>query len=676
MTKKIIISVISVLVLTFVGCFIGINWKSLKTLMSGAQIYTKSQMEESYNQGYEDANTNEDTYITQIDYYKNLVEDNELELINYKNQVTNLTNSNNDYVNQVNSLNQTIQTKEETISNLQSLVDTNDIIIAELKVEIANYENQIAVLENENSNMSSDLENKQEQINTLNLQISEKQTLINQLEDSNSNYVNRISTLNNQISLLNSQIETLQLEKQNNNTTIYELNNKITNLENSISYYENYILELENQNHIVAVFEFNGGVYQIKEVDENNKVTIENPISTEYIIFNYWTVDGVQINLEDYEIVENTKFVADVTYKYQINFLVDDEIVNSQIIEKDNYVIIPPEPIKDKYNFLGWSIDGVNAIDLSSYIVSSDSTFIALFESKYGLFNPDTGALIYSWSDLIDFGYITVDENNSLGAGEKVQRMYGDFKISSDVTSVKSKAFKDCTALFSVDFGEGVVTIGDQAFVGCTSIEKVTYHSNTTNFGSQTFFSTTYGGYKGNIKFIDYIGTIEDWCKLSFANMTAHPFYYARFNSYTAEISFNGVPLPKTLELPNSITEINPYAFGGFGCEIKLSNNIKKIGKAAFWNCLFTEMVLPNSLEQIDASAFMYCRNLTSIYIPSSVQVMGDKVFAYLTDINIYYEGDVVPSGWSETWNYSDDTLVLDVKYGYTYDEYLAEIGA
>jgi len=390
MVKKIIISVISVLVLTVVGCFIGINWKSIKTLMSGAQIYTKEQMEESYNQGYKDANTNEDTYITQIDYYKNLVEDNELELTNYKNQVANLTNSNNNYANQVNSLNQTIQTNEETISNLQSLIDTNDITIDGLNNEIANYKSQINVLEKEiitlqssNDDKTLDIQNKQNQIASLNNQVNNLQHLVNQLNTTNETNLETINTLNNQIQSLNSQISDLKLQINNNNTNVDDLNNRIADLENSIAYYEQYISNLETETQVVATFEFDGTVYNVQILNKGAYASVVAPTSTDYIVFNGWTVNNEIVDLSTYALNENTKFVADVTYKYDVKFSVDNVITESQIVVKNTCATLPTSPIKDGYTFDGWTVDGVNLVDISSYTITTNTTFTAVFTKMY-----------------------------------------------------------------------------------------------------------------------------------------------------------------------------------------------------------------------------------------------------------------------------------------------------
>ena len=46
----------------------------------------------------------------------------------------------------------------------------------------------------------------------------------------------------------------------------------------------------------------------------------------------------------------------------------------------------------------------------------------------------------------------------------------------------------------------------------------------------------------------------------------------------------------------------------------------------------------------------------------------------------IYCGADAVQEGWNEKWNYGNDSstspIIYDVKFGYTYEEYLSETGA
>ena len=54
---------------------------------------------------------------------------------------------------------------------------------------------------------------------------------------------------------------------------------------------------------------------------------------------------------------------------------------------------------------------------------------------------------------------------------------------------------------------------------------------------------------------------------------------------------------------------------------------VTSIGKEAFKNSYFTSVILPETLIHIDEAAFQVCFYLTSITIPPSVTVIGEKAF-------------------------------------------------
>ncbi|MBR5983232.1 MAG: leucine-rich repeat domain-containing protein [Bacteroidales bacterium] len=58
-----------------------------------------------------------------------------------------------------------------------------------------------------------------------------------------------------------------------------------------------------------------------------------------------------------------------------------------------------------------------------------------------------------------------------------------------------------------------------------------------------------------------------------------------------------------------------------------IGNNVTKIPNGAFIECNITDIILPNSLENIGDNAFAYCRHLTGINIPNSVISIGERAF-------------------------------------------------
>ena len=161
-----------------------------------------------------------------------------------------------------------------------------------------------------------------------------------------------------------------------------------------MSYYEQYIAALENGEQVVATFEFDGSVYNIQIdgsvyniqiVNKNSLLTVTPPTSTAYVIFNGWTVNDEPIDLETFRITENTKIVADVTHKYEVNFMVDGENYHNEIVVKDSHITPPAEPQKAGYVFDGWTIGGNAVVDFETYTVTQNVTFTAKFVKLYSV---------------------------------------------------------------------------------------------------------------------------------------------------------------------------------------------------------------------------------------------------------------------------------------------------
>lgn len=120
---------------------------------------------------------------------------------------------------------------------------------------------------------------------------------------------------------------------------------------------------------------------QVRNGSYATNVTVED---TTYKIFNGWTVNGTLVDITTYKIVADTVFVADVTYKYDVKFMVDETEYNSQIVTAGSYPTLPTKPTKNGFYFVGWSIDGSNIIEnVGTTAVNNNVTYIAIFNADY-----------------------------------------------------------------------------------------------------------------------------------------------------------------------------------------------------------------------------------------------------------------------------------------------------
>ncbi len=370
---KTLVSVGSILIVAVVGILIYCYWPAITGTVNNNKYYTQEDVQKAYDDGYADGNKSESELTTKYEYYKSLVDDYYVQVTTLNEEINKLSNENANYSTQVKNLTTQKTNLQAQVDNLTSIKETNESTIADLNNQITNLQSQV-------KNLTNSSEDKSEQIANLNTQITNLQNTVSQLQTTNKMNLDTITSLNNQISSLNAQISEMTENSQNYTSKINALNSKISELQKSIAYYEAYIAQLENTEQVVATFEFDGSVYNIQIVNKGSKLSVVTPTSTEYKIFNGWKVNGQAIDLNTFTITTNTKIVADITYKFDVKFKVENEIVSSQIIIKDNYATLPSNPTKEGYEFDGWSLNGVNVIsDIATKPVTENTTYIAVF---------------------------------------------------------------------------------------------------------------------------------------------------------------------------------------------------------------------------------------------------------------------------------------------------------
>ena len=373
--KKILYILFSGILIIGLGlaiCWTVINFNKVEDGLSGAGIYTEEDLNNSYNDGYNTALSDKEEYTKLIDSYRDTITSNTDEISKLNNQVSILTKNNKDYASQISDLETQKITLEEQVVNLTTIKTSNETTISLLEGQVSTLQKEVDSLNADNSEQASLIKQK-------NIQIINLQNTISQLQKTNELNLETINNLNNQITSLNTQITSMSLQIQNNSTNVTALNNKIAELEKSVAYYEQYIANLEVGEQIVITFEFNGSVYNIQIINKNATVSVVNPTSTDYVVFNGWTVDDNFIDLNTYSFTSNTKVVADITYKYDVKFMIDDSEFATQIVTENNCPVLPANPTKNGFVFDGWTLNGFDIVSPDNTIITENTIFIAKF---------------------------------------------------------------------------------------------------------------------------------------------------------------------------------------------------------------------------------------------------------------------------------------------------------
>ena len=403
-----------VILLLFAGTIAGIYYCVQYYTRDLSYYEQKLEQLEEENSAYKDDIAK---YLAKIEEDKNTINSLNEQILQYQEQ--NTTNQET-----ISALEASKQQLETQVENLTESNNSNLAIIAENETTISNLQAQVEQLQ-------STVGDNAEQIEQLNNTITSLQNINSQLQQSNEDNLTTISSLNSQIESLNEQISDLIEQSQNNSSIVNSLNAQIAQLQQTIEYYEEFVSQFEAGDKVIATFEFDGSVYSVQILDKNSTLTIEDPTSTDYVQFNYWTVDGEQVDLSSYTITQSTTFVANVTHKYDVKFMVGDQVHDSQIVTENAFATLPENPTKEGYEFDGWSINGIDIVsNITTTQVNSNVTYKAVFTQLHTVTFMSDGQ-VESTQSVRNGEYAT-----NVDIESTTYKVFNGWKIDSDIINI------------------------------------------------------------------------------------------------------------------------------------------------------------------------------------------------------------------------------------------------
>ena len=162
--------------------------------------------------------------------------------------------------------------------------------------------------------------------------------------------------------------------------SISSLQNENEKLTSAIASYEEQLQNIKNENQVVVKFLLRDLIYDVKIV---NKGSVIGEIEINDVGFNYWTIDGVRIDPTTYVANQDLEVVANFTDEYVITYYSGNNIFHKDFIKAGSMLTNPSQPQQVGYDFLGWSINKTDIVDVTTITPTSDMSFYAVFGTRH-----------------------------------------------------------------------------------------------------------------------------------------------------------------------------------------------------------------------------------------------------------------------------------------------------
>ena len=270
-----------------------------------------------------------------------------------------------------------------------------------------------------------------------------------------------------------------------------------------------------------------------------------------------------------------------------------------------------------------------------------------------------TLTLAASTSDLI-FGlnsdnrsYYVYDCNETASGKLTIPSTYN----GKPVTSIRERAFSDCSSLTSITIPESVTSIGNYAFNSCSNLTSITVPDSVTSIGD---FAFSYCSSLTSITIPDSVTSIGNYAFNSCSGLTSVTI--GDGVTSIGRVTFSDCSSLTSITLPDSVTSIGDWAFSGCSSltSITIGDSVTSIGNEAFFYCSsLTSVTIPESVTSIGDEAFYSCSSLTSITIGDSVTSIGSDAFSYCSSLtSITIPESVTSIGYDAFYNCSSLTSI------------------
>ena len=149
----------------------------------------------------------------------------------------------------------------------------------------------------------------------------------------------------------------------------------LTRLSGLIESYE----EIKNGTYELS-FKVDGKLYKTIAVVKNGNVkNLPNDPQKEGYAFEGWVEEGTEtlVDFTTYTATKDTTFTAKFTKTYEVKFVSNDVEIKTSMVKENGFAEAPATPEGD---FVGWTLNGTDVVDIATTPITANTTFIARFK--------------------------------------------------------------------------------------------------------------------------------------------------------------------------------------------------------------------------------------------------------------------------------------------------------
>jgi hypothetical protein len=136
------------------------------------------------------------------------------------------------------------------------------------------------------------------------------------------------------------------------------------------------------QQKYTVTFMVDGTTHDTQKIAPNGYAAAPANPSVANTTFKGWSINGTAtVNPASVQITGNTTFIA--LFDCTVSFVINSGNVGSQTVARNGYPTTQTPPANSAYDFLGWSLDGVNIVNITTIQITAHMTFYGVVHT-YG----------------------------------------------------------------------------------------------------------------------------------------------------------------------------------------------------------------------------------------------------------------------------------------------------